>query len=653
MSPESFEVKLSISHKKEVYEEYQSQIEKKGEKIVNLNRFYELWNCLFPLSVNRPWIDIPGKCAVCLEIDRLRRSTKSEAVLLALKDAHLLHRGGMFNQERARYKERVVEALLDDPRNPSIMSIIIDGMDNNKCRCPYLGRQGSFTNALPQHIIGVKEHGHDAKFYRTFGTVSKGSDLTIYCILRKVEQWKRRNLKYPTKLYIQIDGASDNANIYLLGMLELLVSKKMAKTIILTRLPVGHTHEDIDALFGTIYNAFKYDPVETLSAYKLAIENAFSKLSLTALVEDVYCIPDYKKFIGDIVDPYFANWTKEEETQLQFRFESVEPDIQYFPLGCKTTFKAYSNDMVVEFEIQSPDKCSSPIGQLTGLEPRTSYNTWNPAPYGLNSLPHRQGVEGTHVITKYPVFEKFDFKEFIESSVELISSCIKHIRQEYPENQYPAIRQEWNEWYNKKSPQPSDINVEGYANRILNVEHIANLIFIPLKFDLLNPGPIQNNDWKIDHKYSNLHDPTFKWPDELAAALNSVTYTGNLNPLPPRYISQVDQELKENLLIFKDRTSEFFTYMKTQNNTHLKKIVATQVLFRGEQPSVGQMNKTQLTNKLETWSRQFFASIFRPVGSLHSMFVKKLFEYNNLEGRDEVISNSNKPEIKVNFRPNY
>ena len=33
-------------------------------------------------------------------------------------------------------------------------------------------------------------------------------------------------------------------------MLELLVSKKIAKTIVLTRLPVGHTHEDIDALFG-------------------------------------------------------------------------------------------------------------------------------------------------------------------------------------------------------------------------------------------------------------------------------------------------------------------------------------------------------------------------------------------------------------------
>ena len=102
------------------------------------------------------------------------------------------------------------------------MSIIIDGMDNNKCRCPYLGRQGSFSNPIPQHIIGVKEHGHGATFYRTFGTIKKGADMTIYCILRKIEEWYRRNdSKYPTKIYIQVDGATDNANRYLFGMLDI------------------------------------------------------------------------------------------------------------------------------------------------------------------------------------------------------------------------------------------------------------------------------------------------------------------------------------------------------------------------------------------------------------------------------------------------
>ena len=74
------------------------------EKTIKLNRFYELWSSLFPLCVNRPWCDIPGKCKVCCKIDTLRRTTDSDLVLLACKRAHLLHRGGMFNQERAKYK---------------------------------------------------------------------------------------------------------------------------------------------------------------------------------------------------------------------------------------------------------------------------------------------------------------------------------------------------------------------------------------------------------------------------------------------------------------------------------------------------------------------------------------------------------------------
>jgi hypothetical protein len=101
-----------------------------------------------------------GKCDTCYEIDTGRRTSRSLNVQLELQKAHLLHRGGMFNLERAKYKERCLEALMQDLRNPTIMSIIIDGMDNNKCRCPHLGRQSSFRKPLPQHIVGVKEHGY-------------------------------------------------------------------------------------------------------------------------------------------------------------------------------------------------------------------------------------------------------------------------------------------------------------------------------------------------------------------------------------------------------------------------------------------------------------------------------------------------------------
>ena len=240
-APTSDKIKMSITHKNEVYQKYINDLKQNPK--VSLNRFYELWNCLFPFSINRPWCDIPGKCPTCENIDRLRRTTTSSAVLAKLQEAHLLHRGGLFNLERKKYKDRVLEAILDDPRNPQVMSIIIDGMDNNKCRCPYLGSQNQFNGPLPQHITGVKEHGHGATFFRTMGHVNKTCNLTILCVLEMIKRWEIRNKKYPTKIYIQCDGGAENANQEFLSFLELLVAKRIAKTIYFTRLPTGHTHE--------------------------------------------------------------------------------------------------------------------------------------------------------------------------------------------------------------------------------------------------------------------------------------------------------------------------------------------------------------------------------------------------------------------------
>jgi hypothetical protein len=244
------EIKVNVSHRKDVFNQYRKSLER-SDQMVRITRFYEIWDSLFPLCVNRTWCSIPGKCDTCYEIDQLRRTSTSLKVQKALQYAHLLHRGGLFNLERNEYKNRVVEALMDDPKNPQIMSIIIDGMDNNKCQCPYKGTQSQFSKPLPQHIIGVKEHGCGAVFFRTMGTVKKSANLTIHCLLRMVERWQRRNGKFPTKIYLQCDGGAENANKTLLAFLEFLVAKRIAKTILFTRLPTGHTHE--------VYMSFNHD----------------------------------------------------------------------------------------------------------------------------------------------------------------------------------------------------------------------------------------------------------------------------------------------------------------------------------------------------------------------------------------------------------
>lgn len=138
--------------------------------------------------------------------------------------------------------------------HPTMCSMIEDSMDKNHSQIPSVGMQDSFSTPLTQVITGIKQHGENGgvTLYRSIDTVPKGANLTVYCILTQLESWKKYHGYYPEELYIQIDGGSENANKCLLSMLELLVVKRIVRLVYYTRLPPGHTHEDIDACFGAV-----------------------------------------------------------------------------------------------------------------------------------------------------------------------------------------------------------------------------------------------------------------------------------------------------------------------------------------------------------------------------------------------------------------
>ena len=92
------------AEKCDVYKTYRSDIDKMGPEAIPLsqNTFCQIWTVMFPLCVRRPSRDIPGKCSICSEIDRYRRESSSRAIHQICKEAHALHRGGMFMRERMR-----------------------------------------------------------------------------------------------------------------------------------------------------------------------------------------------------------------------------------------------------------------------------------------------------------------------------------------------------------------------------------------------------------------------------------------------------------------------------------------------------------------------------------------------------------------------
>jgi hypothetical protein len=63
--------------------------------------------------------------------------------------------------------------------------------------------------------------------------------------------------KLPETIFYQIDGGSENTAKAVMYFCELLIARRIVMRIVLTRLMVGHTHADIDAVFGQIWKRLR------------------------------------------------------------------------------------------------------------------------------------------------------------------------------------------------------------------------------------------------------------------------------------------------------------------------------------------------------------------------------------------------------------
>lgn len=174
-APNSETNSIAISFKKDLYTAYYNEQRELDLPYVHETHFLQLWRSLFPHNKTRPWLNIPGKCWICADIDALRRENSDSSVREALRQAHLLHRGGMIMPERTRYllyflwhKTNILIIIyytsyharkaLSRRNKRTIFSCIVDGMDQSHSKIPYLGTQDQFKKPLNQHIQGVLTH---------------------------------------------------------------------------------------------------------------------------------------------------------------------------------------------------------------------------------------------------------------------------------------------------------------------------------------------------------------------------------------------------------------------------------------------------------------------------------------------------------------
>jgi hypothetical protein len=185
----------------------------------------------------------------------------------------------LIEMQRGAYMSNRNRAMENDSR---YMSLIIDGMSQDHCKLPYYAGQDQSSGVeIKQKIIGAKQHGFSRTFYRFYPHVQSGSNMACEVLMHEIERRMDHCIEnggeFPRHLYLQIDGGPENASKTFYSLCEYLVQEGVFDHIEAARLPVGHTHEDIDALFGVLWKAAQGKTLITPQQWKNMVLAAFSE----------------------------------------------------------------------------------------------------------------------------------------------------------------------------------------------------------------------------------------------------------------------------------------------------------------------------------------------------------------------------------------
>jgi hypothetical protein len=307
------EIHLEPTSVLSIYDEYKTEMlideDNTSKEYYSLVDFSKLWKLCFPYVKIREFKAVTGKCNTCAHLSDCRRKCNDKMRKRDITYLHALHRTAYMG-ERLAYSKRREEAK-QFPQ--SSLSFITDGMAQSHCILPHLGNLSSFgSESLSQHLQGVLAHGRGLSIYRTFHTIKNCANLQIHTLLLSIEKVLMYEKKLPPVFYFQFDGGVENTARIVMAMLELLVVKRVFRKIVASRLMVGHTHEDIDAIFGRIWKHMRNMHVLTPQQYKKVLMSCLKRKRPEQFLDvtDIIVIPDYHEYIDRHIDTKFGRYAK-------------------------------------------------------------------------------------------------------------------------------------------------------------------------------------------------------------------------------------------------------------------------------------------------------------------------------------------------------
>lgn len=204
------------------------------------------------------------KCNTCsdykIQIRRAGAGSAPGRVWLKHYFRHLMWQA----QNRLRYHNHATKGKCFPHK---YCSIIMDGSDNHSFEIPFFGdkrkdwggveRPKTRSTGVLMHSDSSAVHTGGMRLYITDERTKKGTNFNVTVLLHALlKEREARGGVLPPYLYLQMDSAGDNKSKTMARVCEYLVKMGVFLKIKVCMLPVGHTHEDIDAGFGRLNRKF-------------------------------------------------------------------------------------------------------------------------------------------------------------------------------------------------------------------------------------------------------------------------------------------------------------------------------------------------------------------------------------------------------------
>ena len=297
--PTTTRVTLPFHSKKVVFELYILEVPDPCKD----SYFFKVWRKEVTKVILRKWLRF-ALCDTCIGFRETHQALQSPEEKKKLRAAETKHY--MFvKRERGAYKDRSKEAETNPER---VISIIDDGADQGVYAAPYHCRR---THGDEQHykiktfLMGVIAHGRDTYAFPYLENVKHGTNMSIECLHRVLLDIYKADGKLAPKLWLQEDNTTKCCkSCYKLGYCALLVAWGLFDEVVLSFLPVGHTHEDIDQFFSRLAVYLRTHHARSRKELCQAVHDCYlSKFGKRPKTENI----DNAANISEWLEPYLNN----------------------------------------------------------------------------------------------------------------------------------------------------------------------------------------------------------------------------------------------------------------------------------------------------------------------------------------------------------